>query len=77
MIIGTPKEMDIRELEKCPSTRADLFDFYKRKSVTREHFESVVRYVEKGETVYYNKNFLAFYNQDGMLLAGEGLDWGD
>lgn len=77
MIIGTPKEIDINELIKCPSSRADLFHFYKRKGATREHFETVVRHVEKGETVYYNENFFAFYNQDGMLLAGEDPDWGD
>lgn len=60
MIIGTPKEIDIRELIKCPSSRADLFDFYKRKGATREHFETVVRHVEKARQCIITKTFLLF-----------------
>ncbi|WP_141505090.1 hypothetical protein [Paenibacillus luteus] len=77
MIIGTPKQMDIKELMQCPNTRGDLFNFYKGNGAERTQFDKVVARVEKGETVYYSKQWFAFYDQEGNLLAGENPDWGD
>ncbi|BFH18393.1 hypothetical protein M5X00_00650 [Paenibacillus alvei] len=77
MIYDTPKRMDINELEKCPTTRSELFRFYKSKGAETEYFEDVLRYIENGGTAYFSQPFFAFYNQEGILLAGENPDWGD